>query len=395
MRKVRTVWKAKAGVFLTTAAVILIPLRLCSVADSGSVRVPVPTGPYPVGTFTMRLVDLNRMDPYVQDGSKRELMVRFWYPAGNRQGCAPAEYTSPKVWGYMSLLLGMQAQPRTNSCWQALPLEGMHPLIVASHGYTGMFTDYTFLFEDLASRGYVVVSVAHTHETTAVEFPGGELRTSRVGSIFVDQTPLADDRSLHFAEAVRFEDLRFVAAEMARVNSGSGLLAEKLDLTRMGVLGHSMGADTALGVLARGGDFKVGVLLDAIEVSRDSQARSNKPVLLVSEGRVNWSESECAIWNHLSGPRSAIVFRGAEHLTPTDAIWLGDAVPDLRVKAGRMGVAKTISAIRDSVADFFDRYLASRSVPSLHDRFLTDSPDALVTLQEQSLCATSAERLGK
>ena len=35
----------------------------------------------------MRLVDATRMDPFRSDGSKRELLVRFWYPASAASGC--------------------------------------------------------------------------------------------------------------------------------------------------------------------------------------------------------------------------------------------------------------------------------------------------------------------
>ncbi len=70
---------------------------------------------------------------------------------------------------------------RTNSCLDAPIAEGAHPVILFSHGYTGAFTDYTFIFEDLASRGYVVASVDHTYEATAVEFPDGRFVKSVFG----------------------------------------------------------------------------------------------------------------------------------------------------------------------------------------------------------------------
>jgi len=41
--------------------------------------------------------------------------------------------------------------------------------VIFTHGYIGTFTDYAFLFEDLASRGYVVASIDHTYEATALE----------------------------------------------------------------------------------------------------------------------------------------------------------------------------------------------------------------------------------
>jgi len=72
---------------------------------------------------------------------------------------------------------------------------GPHPVVVFTHGYTGTFTDYTFLFEDLASRGYVVAAVDHTYEATAVEFLDGRLVKSVFGSHLAENTLRRDGQS--------------------------------------------------------------------------------------------------------------------------------------------------------------------------------------------------------
>src|SRR5205085_11064719 len=100
----------------------------------------------------------------------------------------------------------------------AQPVSGVHPVIVASHGYTGTLTDYTFIFEELASRGYVIASVAHTYETTAVALPDGRLAKSVFGSHLSADSLRTDDQSLSFARTVRLQDLRFVLRELERLN---------------------------------------------------------------------------------------------------------------------------------------------------------------------------------
>src|ERR1700676_1479799 len=159
----------------------------------------------------MRLVDSTLNDPFLANGSKRELLVRFLYPANLTGACELAEYTSPTVWGYFSELVGMQLpEVTTNSCLAAPIANGPHPVVVFTHGYTGTFTDYTFIFEDLASRGYVVASVDHTYEATAVQFPDGRFARSGFGS-HLGKSLLEDELSMSFALSVRLEDLRFVA----------------------------------------------------------------------------------------------------------------------------------------------------------------------------------------
>jgi dienelactone hydrolase len=389
MRFAAAGWRSALRLMVLANALMLSPLVPLQAADdvSATVDVPVPSGPYPVGTFWMRLVDTNRSDPFLHNGSKRELMVRFWYPAVRVAGCAPAEYSSPKVWGYLSELLGLPApQIRTNSCRQVPAAAGVHPVILASHGYTGMFTDYTFLFEDLASRGYVVASVAHTYETTAVEFPDGRLVTSVLGSHFAEDSLRTDDRSLQFATSVRLRDLKFVASELKRSNAAGSLLSGKFDSGRMGILGHSMGGDTAMTSLQQLG-LRAGVLLDALVLSEFSTQGTDKPMLLVSEGREQWSDSECELWSNLRGPRVAVSFRGAEHLTPSDAVWLGAYVPPIHVETGTMGPEKTIAALRNYVAAFFDAYLSGKPPGLLLNGLSTDYTDGAVTTRTQPLCA--------
>ena len=144
-----------------------------ALAQNSMAASPLPDGPEKVGTLVIDLIDSGRNDPYLANGAKREIPVRFWYPATLPEQCKPAEYTSPKVWNYFSKLVGvLLPEVVTNSCSDAPITAGAHPVVVFTPGYTATFTDYSFIFEDLASRGYVVASVDHTYEATAVELPG-------------------------------------------------------------------------------------------------------------------------------------------------------------------------------------------------------------------------------
>ena len=69
------------------------------------------------------------------------------------------------------------------------------------------------MFEDQASRGYIVASVDHTYEATAVEFPDGRFVESIPGSHF-GQKHRNDASELAFAVSVRLQDLKFVLEEL-------------------------------------------------------------------------------------------------------------------------------------------------------------------------------------
>jgi len=352
-----------------------------ALSSTVTVSVPAPTGASSVGTRVMRMVDSSRQDPYLVNGTPRELLVRFWYPASLAGSCTPAEYASPKVWSYFSELADVHLPTvRTNSCLDAPAAEGKHPILVFTHGYTGTFTDYTFLFEDLASRGYVVASVDHTYEASAVEFPDGRLAESVPGS-YVGQISGNTAQEVAFAVLVRLDDLKFVIGELDRLNAdGSGAFVQKLDTSRLAVGGHSLGGLTALLAAQTQPRFKAAVLLDAF-VPQAPASEVTTPTLLLAAGDKQWSDAERNLWGELRGGRFVVNFLGSEHVTPTDFVWLAkDAV-----KTGKMGPEKTIAAMRDYVAAFLDVSLRRQPASPLLSGISSDYPDVDLTPPSPSL----------
>lgn len=349
---------------------------------SRSAAAPSTTGPSKVGTRVMELVDTGRDDPYLANGTKRDLLVRFWYPTSSAQVCQPAEYTSAGVWSYFSELKGVALpKVKTNSCWNAPLSAGPHPVVVFTHGYTGTFTDYTFLFEDLASRGYVVASVDHTYEATAVEFPDGRLVKSVLGS-YLAKGARSDEKTLTFAVLVRLEDLKFVVNELERLNAGSNNpFAGELDMSRIALAGHSLGGLTTLLGVEEEPRFRAGVILDGV-LPDAVPVGTQTPVLVLTAGNDGWGASDCRLWNGLSGPRVAVNLKGAEHVTPSDAVWLARYA----VKTGSMGPDTTIAAVRNYVAAFLDANLRGLPPGRLLKGPSRPYPDAVVTTQAQSVC---------
>ncbi len=355
-----------------------------ALASTRAVTAPRPTGPTAVGTLVMHLADSTREDPFLADGSKRELLVRFWYPASLKRGCQPADYTSPAVWSYLSQLAEVPL-PRveTNSCWAAPITDGAHPVVVFTHGYTGTFTDYTFIFEDLASRGYVLASVDHTYEATAMEFPDGRLAKSVFGSYLVEQDTHPDEQTLLVAAlSTRLSDMTFVVNQIERLNAeAGGPFTGKLDTTRLAIAGHSLGGLTTLLAMEREPRFRAGIVIDGAAPDTLPKA-TETPVLYLAAGRGQWDDSECHLWDQLHGRRLAVNLQGAEHLTPSDAIWLAkDAV-----QTGTMGVEKTIAALRSYIAAFLDASLQGKPWSALLTGPSADYPDAAVTTQQEPLC---------
>ena len=98
---------------------------------------------------------------------------------------------------------------------------GPHPLIIFSHGFGGSGRGYVGLSSHWASNGYVVIKPTH-----------------------VDNTRLADITAANFAD--RVADVKFVIDSIPALEQKYPELKGKIDTTRIGVGGHSLGALTAM-----------------------------------------------------------------------------------------------------------------------------------------------------
>lgn len=113
------------------------------------------------------------------------------------------------------------------------------PVVLFSHGLGGSCENNPYLGNQWAARGYVVVFVQHPGSDDSVwkEKPaGGRLESMREA---------ASARNF----ALRVKDVPAVLDQLARWNGEGGhVLAGRLDLTRVGMSGHSFGAVTTQAV---------------------------------------------------------------------------------------------------------------------------------------------------
>ncbi len=266
------------------------------------ITLPAPTGPHPVGLAVRHLVDPARTDPW--DGSTRELMASVYYPAHDVAGFPTAPYMTPGAAALFVRLDTVYLHPQLPSegvDWTAIgthahvgapPAAGPWPVLVYSPGGGDPRTLGTALAEDLASHGFVVVTVDHPGETSEVEFPGG-----RVRPVATDKDRRDDPEAFRTLVAVRIDDVRSVLDRLLAATGGwppapgsiippgtdnpgpadpaahkpdadrpgtgdSALLPDGLEVDRgrVGTLGHSAGGATAANVLFE--DKRVGAAAD-------------------------------------------------------------------------------------------------------------------------------------
>lgn len=169
-------------------------------------------GPYWVGT----------QEVVIGEGTERPLNATIWYPALNPAGLEET-ITYPVV---IKVNLGMPPEWRALIAGHALqnaapdPAAAPYPLIVYSHGFGVNPQTFAYMTEHLASYGFVVIAPDHIEM-----YDFAELAESAI------------ERPMDMQQAIAY----------AEVLSGpGGDMVGMIDMERIGVAGHSLGAYSAL-----------------------------------------------------------------------------------------------------------------------------------------------------
>ncbi len=262
----------------------------------GILYLPKPTGPFPVGTIAHHVVDTSRKEEFYADqsGPWRELMVQIWYPAECNN--MPTVAYAPEAvahWkqklracGIAEEKLGVLDQI-FSSAEQGIPLSSAQPtygVLIFCPGYGQMRTQNTALCENIASHGYIVVSIDHTFMAESVTFPDGRVVPSSPS--FMMDTP---ERQAYL-QAMLVADVVSVLKQLAFLNENDPLLRGRLDLRHCGIFGHSIGGSTAVNALHHVPQLLAGINVDGgIVGERESFASFKKPCMfLIAEQTLEW-----------------------------------------------------------------------------------------------------------
>jgi dienelactone hydrolase len=247
-------------------------------------KLPVPTGKYPVGTRMLYLTDPNR--PEMHEGARpgnREVITQLWYPAATARG-RRALYRRKKETSFRS---SYQAVLKTHSLQDAPVAAGRFPVIVHNCGWWNFRSRLTYLFQDLASHGFVVVSVSHPYNSSMVELADGSVvnpdMSLDLGFSFARYIPLQERFAIADAElAIQTADCRFVLDELEKLDRTPGNPFEsRLDMKRVGATGHSFGGAVAVELAREDARVQVAVELDGVLHGAAAAHGLNKPVLLI------------------------------------------------------------------------------------------------------------------
>ena len=352
-------------------------------ADAGDVLagrgpapyLPEPTGPYPVGTASVWLIDTSSPDPWVSGVNARELMVSLWYPAVPSDG-RRARYMTPveselqlASRGITGISPDTLSTVETNAVSDARPTGHQHglPLVVLSPGFTNSRSTLTALAENLASHGYVVAGIDHTYESHATAFPDG-----RVTTCLAREAPRGDRKEE--VAAGRAADVCFVLDELTGAHPawpGAGLI----DPSQIGMAGHSAGGAAAIAAMLADSRIRAGIDMDGstaapipdeglarpfLFLGKQSNYTPGSGIIASPDGKhvkgsvITWERD----WVLLTGWRRWLVVAGAVHASFTDLALLADQI-GIDTGADLPG-ARSLDITRAYVRAFFDQHLRGR-----------------------------------
>ncbi|MFD8724933.1 alpha/beta hydrolase family protein [Streptomyces sp. NPDC059629] len=291
---------------------------------------PAPSGPYSVGMVGLHLVDKSRKDPYVAGSTSRELMVSVWYPAASTSGHYQAPWM-PSLSGASFLasrgLSPQQVTLPTTAGHVLAPVKtslGKLPVLLYS---TGLHSDRamgTALAQDMASRGYLVVTVDHTHDANEVQFPGNRVEVNKMPP------------GTHSSDTlkVRAADIKFVINQLSTLSKGgnpdagkatlpSGL-TKSVDMSRIGMFGWSLGGAAVATSMQLDSRIAAGANLDGQFFGTAPTKDLKRPFMLFSSGSHNRNNDASwrTMWSHLKGYKVDIKLKGAAHLSFSDNEWM-------------------------------------------------------------------------
>lgn len=389
---------------------------------------PKPSGPYGVGTAQLFFVDRARVDSFAPTpGQPRELLAAVWYPADVPPG-APRDPFWPPGYG-PSAAIGMpdflfshvSLVPAYSTAGAPVArAETRYPTIVFSHGYNSIPWQNVPQMEELASHGFIVVSLGHTYDATVLRFPDGrevrdnsrtrppvmsladeravlqrtrdlnaERDPARIKSMWREIQAFMRERHYYIAPsvAVWVADTRFVLDQLAAIDSGrtegvvgpAKLLAGRMALDRLGLFGMSFGGSTTGLVCMVDSRCKAGLNFDGWQFGDPDATPLAVPFMYLTGG---WNHT-FPVYDRSTADLYEVHVKRAEHGNFDDLSLVGPLFtwisrPSLPMLGTIDGPAMERIMTTYSLA-FFERYLKGTPQPILRQPAPPEMPDVAVT----------------
>ncbi|RZI47036.1 hypothetical protein [Candidatus Finniella inopinata] len=222
---------------MRTFQFIFASLCFAGMPCSATVTLPSPTGPFGCGTQSFEVTDTSRQ--MLRDSPPRRWMVQAFYPTTKHT------QTYPYRPGTLDEGLVIDTKILSHSKPEAKLLQGKAcPVVIFIPGLGHGRQDYTILCEEMASHGYMVLSLDQPYVSNFVKFSDG----TRIVMTLKDSWKVPRDRDYRYqyydeAMGAAIGDVRYMLDHIREISAKyfGGLL----DATHITLMGHSFGGNVA------------------------------------------------------------------------------------------------------------------------------------------------------
>ena len=349
---------------------------------------PKPTGEYAVGTFTYTVYNDRPEVLKEHENEMRSVATRVYYPAPkeNVEGLKKERYLSREMAKAIKKAYFADVHydrieangENLSECYTDAPhVPGQKfPLIVFSHGYQSYREGNSFLCIELASRGYVVITVSHSYEALLTELDDGTVipfenrikkwmyntsrmkvswemsRLKKMKGSMEEKTEAIDQLQKTSCPYLNGRVKEWEKDTMAAVNYAKEHFSNFIDFgLGIGVSGHSMGGAVAYALCQDCDDFKCGINIDGALFGEHDGKVMKKPYLQIDcRGNI---ELIYRGFVQKEAPAYRVIVEGMQHIGFSD---LKHAIP-ISFLVGKADPDMVHEAVAQCHLEFFDTYL--------------------------------------
>ena len=356
---------------------------------------PMPTGKYAVGTKTFTIYNTRKEALDTKGDSMRHIPARIYYPTSKNttEGLTKAKSLSrSEAMGIKKIFMiplnydKMEAAGENDSeCYVDAPFikDKKFPLIVFNHGYFSYIEGNSFLLIELASQGYVVLTVGHPYEGTGTDYDDGTYtiadkslankmyhpywrgilaayKLTKYKGTLQEQAEFFEEFQNKYCKFIGNRVDEWITDTNFAVEHAKKEFAQILDITNgIGIAGHSQGGAVAYKVCLTDPEYTCGINIDGGLFGDTQGLTMNKPFMQLS-CEDNENVVTKGYINHTK-PAYKVLFRDMKHMGFADIKYA--LKPGMTT--GKLDADTAHKYTCKSFLEFFDCYL----------RKIKDKPD--------------------
>lgn len=230
----------------------------------------------PIGNRKVGIYEMDT-DCFGETEFKRKLSLMFFYPSDEEGEAYPYK---DATYQKETLVSQLHDNGVITYCYKNVTLSNKqekYPVVLYSHGLMGYQMESTVLCADLASSGYIVVSVGHPYGSGAVTYTDGTMFTP-------NEAFRLDQHNLEPLGELWYEDIRQAITFIQQLDKMENdcMFSNRMDLENgVNLLGVSFGGCCSIGAALMEKDVRCAINLDGGLFTRLEPIYTNKPILVL------------------------------------------------------------------------------------------------------------------